>query len=195
MLALIQAPKKWDESYAPPDAKEKAEGCVESPYEVEPEFRALIDSLNCAKYMLRGRIPAYFKTRISRIRIESTTKARTSDELNNILDDLAALNNKENVDDYIFKPTKRAYRTAEFYVRKLYEKMGDAFPAPSFIPDGEGGVDIEWEVEGKELTLSCRAKSEQEDFLYVKKGNVPPYTELDLSSTKLYKHLQELINA
>jgi hypothetical protein len=151
----------------------------------------MVDSIKCAQYVLNRKHPAFYV--IVRIKGEKEDNAYEAG-LQNILSEITALENNKNVEGYVFKPTPHALRTAKFYIEKIYSKMGEAFPRPSFIPDGEGGIDIEWSAGTNELTLSCRAQTEQEDFLYVRKGDAR-YTELDLSSTKLYKHLKELNNA
>jgi hypothetical protein len=193
MQTLITKPKHRHKTghQVSSSIKRVREQCVEDRYLLEPEFRTMIDSIKCAKYVLNKKHPAFYL--IVRIKGEKEDKAYEA-RLQNILNEITALEDNENVEGYIFKPTDHAVRTAKFYIEKIYSKMGESFPRPSFIPDGEGGIDIEWSVGRNELTLSCRAKTEQEDFLYVKKGDIR-YTELDLSSTKIYKQLKELNNA
>jgi hypothetical protein len=95
----------------------------------------------------------------------------------------------------VFKPTPRAYRRARQRIIDVHAIAGDKLPAPTFIPDGEGGIDIEWaDSDGNEIMFSCRAESTQKDFIYRKFGNKRG-TELDVSLTSLLRHLGDLGDA
>jgi hypothetical protein len=88
--------------------------------------------------------------------------------------------------------TVDAYRKAVGLITYLYSRLdSDAFPDPSFIPDGEGGIDIEWESDGKEIMMSCRAKPEDTGFIYLNLSDVP-HTDLDTSPDRLYQYLRGL---
>lgn len=98
----------------------------------------------------------------------------------------------ESVGGRVFRPTPHAYVRARHRIMDVYALVGDRLPAPSFIPDGEGGIDIEWVSEdGHEVTLSCRAKPSQKDYIY-RDGHG---TSLDVSLASLLENLGALSNA
>lgn len=79
------------------------------------------------------------------------------------LRELDALLTLENYNGFTLQATTRAYRRARGYLEKASYVM--RFPLPEFEPDGEGGIDIEWEINGRHLALSCRARDEHDDFI------------------------------
>jgi hypothetical protein len=86
------------------------------------------------------------------------------------IDELDALLKAENTNGYTFCPTGWAYQNAKQALEQVSALMGRLFPTPSFIPDGEGGIDIEWERKGRKVSLSCRAGANQRDFIYWKEN-------------------------
>src|SRR6266404_6623902 len=70
------------------------------------------------------------------------------------LSDLDELLTLENGNGYTFQASLRAHSHAEAYLEAATAILGDAFPFPEFIPDGEGGIDIEWTKNSRRLTLS-----------------------------------------
>jgi hypothetical protein len=79
------------------------------------------------------------------------------------LDELLTLKNENG---YIFQASIRAHRNAEAYLEAAASILGTSFAVPEFIPDGEGGIDIEWSNGQKQVTLSCRATGSQRDYIY-----------------------------
>ncbi len=61
--------------------------------------------------------------------------------------------------------------------------MGPLFLRPEFVPDGEGGIDIEWVNGDKKMTLSCRGSSTQNDYIYWEQGG--EYEAKDISFSRL----------
>lgn len=76
------------------------------------------------------------------------------------LGELDALLNLESYNDFVLQPTPYAYNNARRYLENV---SGTVFP--EFTPDGEGGIDIEWEYQGRRLALSCRARGIERDFI------------------------------
>lgn len=76
------------------------------------------------------------------------------------LRELDALLNLENYNDFVLQPTPYAYDNARRYLENVNRTV-----FPEFTPDGEGGIDIEWEHQGRHLALSCRARDIERDFI------------------------------
>ena len=77
-----------------------------------------------------------------------------------LLRELDALLNLENHNGFTVQPTSHAYDNARRYLEGV-----DRTVFPDFTPDGEGGIDIEWEYQGRHLALSCRARENERDFV------------------------------
>lgn len=69
----------------------------------------------------------------------------------------------ENYNGFALQATSYAYENARRYLESASNIM--VLPHPDFTPDGEGGIDIEWEIKGRRLALSCRAQGGQSDFI------------------------------
>src|SRR5689334_4926919 len=69
----------------------------------------------------------------------------------------------ENYNGYTLQASTHAYRSARGYLENASSVM--RIPRPEFSPDGEGGIDIEWEYNGRHLALSCRARPDNPDFI------------------------------
>ena len=63
----------------------------------------------------------------------------------------------------MLRPTGYAYFNAR---KRLVETSTLLNGKPEIILDGEGGVDIEWMNNGRLLMFSCRANSNQRDYIY-----------------------------
>jgi hypothetical protein len=109
---------------------------------------------------------------------------------------LSALNELltlENENGYTFQACLRAHRHAEIYLEAATAIIGADFPAPEFVPDGEGGIDIEWSNNARHLTLSCRATAGQNDYIYWEENGV--YDAKDFSLALLISQLKWLTHA
>jgi hypothetical protein len=71
-----------------------------------------------------------------------------------------------NTNGYTLQPTTKAYEHAKAFLKNAQAILGPRLPRPSFMPDGEGGIDIEWERGDRNVTLSCRGRADQTDFIY-----------------------------
>jgi hypothetical protein len=109
------------------------------------------------------------------------------------MDELDSLLDNSNSGDYIFRPTLYAYRSARQWLLEAYAFMGHRFIRPSLVPDGEGGIDIEWAYKRREVLLSCRARPIQRDYIYYQEGE--QYNAKDASSEYLKDRLSWLIQA
>jgi hypothetical protein len=76
------------------------------------------------------------------------------------LDSLLTL---ENYNGFTLQASTYAYRNARHYLESASNVM--KIPHPEFTPDGEGGIDIEWEINGRRLALSCKARDNHDDFI------------------------------
>lgn len=82
------------------------------------------------------------------------------------LPQLNALLTVENANGYTFQASPYAYENAKSYVQIARAILGLSFISPEFIPDGEGGIDIEWNNDNRNVTLSCRGTDTQNDYIY-----------------------------
>jgi hypothetical protein len=71
----------------------------------------------------------------------------------------------ENYDGYIFQASPYSHENAKRYI-ELWSTFRPLVPRPEFIPDGEGGIDIEWVSGNKKMTLSCRGRQDKKDYIY-----------------------------
>ncbi|SRR5712692_1120319 len=101
---------------------------------------------------------------------------------------LEALLDVDDANGYRFRPTGYAYQNAQAYLEGLGNLVEPLyFGSPSLTSDGEGGIDIEWEGNGRQVTLSCRAGNNQQDFLYRQEGD--SYEARDLTPDTLQETL------
>ncbi len=80
-----------------------------------------------------------------------------------IFRDLDSLLTLENYNGFNLQASPYAYENARQYLENASNRM--TIPHPEFTPDGEGGIDIEWENQGRRLALSCRASDCDRDFI------------------------------
>jgi hypothetical protein len=110
--------------------------------------------------------------------------------LNKELDTLLTL---ENCDGYIFQASQHAYENAKLYIEMGATFVGPLFRRPEFVPDGEGGIDIEWANGGKKMTLSCRGNDTKRDYIYWEKDG--QYEAKDFTPIRLVNKLLWLDDA
>jgi hypothetical protein len=99
----------------------------------------------------------------------------------------------ENANGYIFQASPKAYETAKAVVEFAHAALGTRFIRPEFMPDGESGIDIEWEHGPRNLTVSCRGRDRQTDFLYWEENG--EYEGQDASLSLFLDRLNWLTNA
>lgn len=114
--------------------------------------------------------------------------------LKDVFDKLSTLKSIEDVDDeYVFKPTERAFVRTKLSLLEMYDCMGDLFPNPRIVPDGEGGIVSVWSQDGRRVRLRFRATSEQRDYIYYQSQD--DYDVEKVTDKNLRKQLEWLINA
>lgn len=69
-------------------------------------------------------------------------------------------------DDPTARPTQYAYRTAWELTSAVGGQMLQAFPYGYVMEDGEGGVRIEWESQGRHVRLVISAEQEGQHYIY-----------------------------
>jgi hypothetical protein len=107
-----------------------------------------------------------------------------------ILASLGLLWQNENVDDYVFKPTRHSYKTAKAYIKALYPSEQN-FPEPDIDSDGIGGIELQWTRGGRTLILGCRPNRNQKDFIYYQDGR---HEMMEASPLNLKERLTWLIS-
>jgi hypothetical protein len=69
----------------------------------------------------------------------------------------------ENYNGFTLQASQWAYDCARSLLDAASEQM--IIPLPEFTPDGDGGIDIEWEYSGRRLALSCSANPNSPNFI------------------------------
>lgn len=69
----------------------------------------------------------------------------------------------ENYNGFILRSNPNVYAKAHNYLDTM--RTFNALPRPELTPDGEGGLDIEWENKGRHLALSIRSIEGEPDFI------------------------------
>ncbi len=78
---------------------------------------------------------------------------------------------QDKYDEEFLAPTNFAYQSILKFLDSLSKSFNKRLPVPSFIPDGEGGIRAQWEIQGRELRLVCPAKPDWKPYLYHEEGN------------------------
>lgn len=73
---------------------------------------------------------------------------------------------KDDYDEDFLAPTEYAYKRARNFMLAALETLEYALPIPFYVPDGEGGIRIEWVNGTRELGLICAASKSRESYLY-----------------------------
>lgn len=86
-----------------------------------------------------------------------------SDPFIALLDKLDAFLAAENYNGFTLRLDPNAREKARNYLQNAYNAT--VYPVPELTPDGEGGIDIEWENKGRHLALSIRPPGAEPDFI------------------------------
>ncbi len=97
---------------------------------------------------------------------------------------LTALLDNQNAEGYTFKLTGNAYLSAWDLLIKTHLFLGDRFIPPSIVSDGEGGVDIEWARNDKEVLLGIRGEARKDNYVYFQQGAIYGGENLSLAYLK-----------
>lgn len=69
----------------------------------------------------------------------------------------------ENYNGLTLQAAKNAYEKAREYLTDASKRM--ILPMPEFTPDGDGGIEVEWERNGRRLVISFKAHEGDTDFI------------------------------
>lgn len=78
---------------------------------------------------------------------------------------------RDDYDEDFLAPTEHAYTSALNFMIAAFESLKYALPIPFYVPDGEGGIRIEWVKGARELRLICPASESREPYLYYEDGD------------------------
>lgn len=116
------------------------------------------------------------------------------EELRTIFDRLSALKKINDVpDEYTFRPTERAYISTKLTIMRTYQRMGERFPKPRIVPDGEGGLVATWRQNGRSVRLRFQEKEDYQDYIYYQSAD--QYDVEAVSVENLTKRLEWLNSA
>lgn len=162
--------------------KEVREECGSTAYRVESSFRAMLKSNQYATYDYNKR-RVFFLLRWK----SGGTNEAVESTLQSILNDINELSKEEDRDGYIFKPTPHARKSAKAYITEAYRKTERRLPRPRVVPDGKGGIIMEWQRGGDIVKLGCVSVNTKRDYIYYRRGNL--YDVIEASVDVLLKHL------
>ena len=191
MLIPTTPSKRWaspdtatctDPPISPPE--EAREECGKTTYSLEPNFRRMFEAINCATFDYHRR-RVYFL-----LRLENAAIVAVDPALQSILNDINELSKEEDYDGYIFKPTPHARKSAKRFITETYQKMEGRLPRPRVVPDGKGGIIMEWRNGADVVKLGCVAADTRRDYIYYKRGNV--YDAVEASVDDFIKWLHWL---
>lgn len=106
--------------------------------------------------------------------------------------ELDALLRLENHNGLSLRSDPKAHRTA----RSLLKKATELFrvPMPEFTPDGEGGIDIEWESQGRYLAANFSAAGGGDFLSWRERGPNGRYEGEPITEEGFIKKLDWLMN-
>lgn len=123
---------------------------------------------------------------------DQTRDVAVKEELQSIFDRLSKLKKIEDVDDeYVLKPTPRAYKEFKLTIMETYDRMRDSFPMPRIVPDGEGGIVASWSQDGRRVRLRFRSVGERRDYIYYQSAD--DYDVESATTDNLTKRLKWLL--
>lgn len=128
------------------------------------------------------------------VAIRAASKRASLDaELKGIFDRLSEMKKIEDVDDeYTLKPTPRAHSDTKVAIMDARDRMGEKFPLPRLVPDGDGGIVAAWSKGEKRVRLRIRADKETRDYIYYQ--SVDEYDVEPVTNQNLAKRLEWLLS-
>lgn len=95
--------------------------------------------------------------------------------LSGILGNIDALSLNEDEDGYLFKPKPYAKKNAKDRIKFTYSLLDDnireRLPAPNVVPDGAGGIVIQWDYAGRALNAGFPPNNLRGDYIYHQSGS------------------------
>lgn len=88
-----------------------------------------------------------------------------SEELDKVMRD-------DDYDDDYLPPTEIAFKRVHDLLAEAYQRFGDNLIIPYFVPDGDGGLRVEWEYQGREVRLLWPAQDTNPGNIYFEEGEV-----------------------
>lgn len=159
--------------------------CGKSVYALEPIFRRRFEAIHCATYEYNRRLVHFL------LRLKNTEEEETvNPTLQAIFNDINELSKEEDYDGYIFKPTPHARKSAKRYIAEAHKRMADRLTRPRIVPDGKGGIIMEWRNGADVVKLGCVSADTRRDYIYYKRENI--YDAVEASADDLIKWLDWL---
>lgn len=159
--------------------------CGKTNYELEPIFAKRFEAIHFATYEYNKRL-IHFVLRLKNTETDETV----SPTVQAIFNDINELSKEEDYDGYLFKPMPRARRSARRFVAEVYKQMGNRLARPRIVPDGKGGIIMEWRNGADVVKLGCVAADTKRDYIYYKRENI--YDAVEASVDDLIKWLHWL---
>lgn len=175
----LPTPSCTEPRIAPKEVEQECGGAV---YPLEPKFPKQFEAIYCVSYEYNER-PVQFLIRLK----NTETNEAIEPALQNILDDINELSKEEDRDGYIFKPTPRARRSAKAFITEAYKRTEGRLPRPRVVPDGKGGIIMEWRNGENLVKLGCVSADTRRDYIYYRRGNI--YDVIEASVDDLIKWL------
>lgn len=181
--------RSWqDKPTASPTVESPREGgdtCGNAIYKLDPIFPKRFESIHCATYEYNKRL-IHFLLRLK----DTEPKEIISPTVQAIFNDINELSKEEDYDGYIFKPTPHSRKSAKRFITEAHRVMGDRFTRPRVVPDGKGGIIMEWRNGADVVKLGCVTVDTKRDYIYYKRENI--YDAVEASVDDLIKWLHWL---
>lgn len=84
--------------------------------------------------------------------------------------------------------TKRAFLTTLLWLFRLFRKNED-LPGPDIVPNGDGGIDIEWTFANRFISVQIHKSNPNNDRIYYKKAE--GFASVELNANNLLALLNE----
>ena len=121
----------------------------------------------------------------------TSTLDRKIETLSSIYSATLDLQQEEDEEDFINKPTDDAVATSfKLLVESFISAIGNV-QRPSIFADGYGGLKFSWRVQGKKIELSIPSDEKRSPYLYYECGNVYKIIE-NIDSARLTQQLNWL---
>ncbi len=78
----------------------------------------------------------------------------------------------DDYDEDYAAPSESAYTRTKTFLYEACKVFEDNLRIPYFVPDGDGGLRVEWEYQGREVRLLCPAQDAQSGNIYFEEGEV-----------------------